>query len=240
MSYQLRVYDELDSTQDELRRLHPCPERIAILALQQGKGYGRKGHSWQSPKGSIALSFSIPKNPSLPSTLYLPLSALALQKSLQDLGIRHCKLKWPNDVWVDNRKIAGFIGEMSQDNNLIFIGMGLNYQNKIKDYANELQNKITTVSEYQSHSPTPSEFCKTYLENVLHHMHLAQINPEFIVKNLQEQTLWLGQTVEALLDEKTQVYGQFQAIGSQGEALIQESTGKITALFSGDLSLRLK
>lgn len=126
---------EIDSTNAELLREAKAPgfttgwPHMAVLtAEEQTAGRGRLGRGWASPKSS-ALSTSILLRPSLPRTQWhwLTMTAgLALVRTLRGYGVP-AALKWPNDVHVDGRKIAGLLAAVpSEDPSAVIIGCGIN------------------------------------------------------------------------------------------------------------------
>ena len=132
--YQLRHLAEVDSTNEEARRMAAAHGTVPtwILADSQTAGRGRRGRAWQSPVGNLM------------TTLYLPISfdavkagqlafvaGLALERTVSALiGERaQASLKWPNDVLVDGKKASGILLESAMRDNKIdwlAIGLGLN------------------------------------------------------------------------------------------------------------------
>lgn len=105
---------------------------FACLAEQQTRGRGRRGKIWLSPPGcniymSLAWSFEIPVN----QLGVLSIAAgLAVIKALEEAGVQRAMLKWPNDVLVEGKKIAGILIEtatMTDSKSSVVIGVGLNY-----------------------------------------------------------------------------------------------------------------
>lgn len=121
------------SSNDVVRQL-PTADKIAgytVLAEAQTAGRGRRGKQWQSPFGcNLYLSLYWPLNNGMSAAMGLSLVVgTALAEALQAAGILEVQLKWPNDVLVNGRKIAGILveleGQASGDANAI-IGVGVN------------------------------------------------------------------------------------------------------------------
>ncbi len=128
-------FDALPSTQEEAKRmaLRGAKEGTIVSADVQTRGRGRLGRAWKSPKGG--LWFSLILRPPLPpaQTLALPLvAALALAREIRSsTGLPAC-VKWPNDVWIGSRKVAGLLTEMSSETDRVqwmVIGVGVNVNN---------------------------------------------------------------------------------------------------------------
>jgi BirA family transcriptional regulator, biotin operon repressor / biotin---[acetyl-CoA-carboxylase] ligase len=98
---------------------------LVLLALQQTAGRGRRGAAWFSPAGE-SLAFSILVKPREPKALWprLALAAgLAVAEAVESFGIA-AGIKWPNDIWIRNRKVAGILVEAGSD--FAIVGIGLN------------------------------------------------------------------------------------------------------------------
>lgn len=128
-------HDILESTNDEACRLASdgAAEGTVVWAHQQRAGRGRRGRQWQSPEGN--LYFSVLLRPAAPPAMAAQLSlvaAVAMADTLADIlpdGAR-VEQKWPNDVLVDGKKIAGILLESSGATadrvDWLVIGCGLN------------------------------------------------------------------------------------------------------------------
>ena len=124
----VRRFAEIDSTNRYLLDLarEGAPEGVVAVADSQTAGRGRLGRSWVAPPGA-SLLVSVLLRPSLPPerahlvTLACGLAAVATARSLAGAD---ALLKWPNDVVVSDRKLAGILGERTGD--AVVVGMGLN------------------------------------------------------------------------------------------------------------------
>jgi BirA family transcriptional regulator, biotin operon repressor / biotin---[acetyl-CoA-carboxylase] ligase len=124
-----RHFRVTDSTNTRARELAEAgaPGGTVVTAEQQTAGRGRQGRSWTAPAGK-ALLYSAILRPLDQRHLLLPLSApLAVCDAAEELapGVE-CKVKWPNDVWVDGRKLAGVLIEAKPQDGWAVIGAGLN------------------------------------------------------------------------------------------------------------------
>lgn len=132
-------YDQIDSTNEALKRMlkDDLEEGTLVIAEQQTQGKGRKGAKWYSAKGKDLL-FSILFYPRLPYP-YLPLfniiGALAVSRAIRNYLNLSAFVKWPNDVLLNEKKVAGvlteFVAEIDRLDKLI-LGIGINVNSSPK------------------------------------------------------------------------------------------------------------
>ena len=123
--FTLEVLAEVDSTNSELLRRvrRGCVEPLLLVAQQQHAGRGRLGREWHSAAGALAFSLGLPMEPALWSGL-----SLAVGLSVAAALHPRLRLKWPNDIWLDKRKMAGILIETANFNQTRYavIGVGIN------------------------------------------------------------------------------------------------------------------
>jgi len=125
--FRLLVREQAGSTNDELRLLAEtgASEGLILLAENQTAGRGRRGAAWFSPTGE-SLAFSILLRPQEPKAWWPRLAlatGLAVAEALESFGLE-AGIKWPNDIWMRQRKAAGILVESGKD--FVIIGIGLN------------------------------------------------------------------------------------------------------------------
>ena len=132
-SWNIKIVDECDSTNSQVKLLKANSslyDRTALMTYFQLNGRGQGGNSWHSSHGTnLLVSFyrkiEIPVSKNFMLTI---IASLALYRLLKKYGV-NCKIKWPNDIYFRNNKIAGILIENSLMRNLIIdstIGIGLN------------------------------------------------------------------------------------------------------------------
>jgi len=131
----IRVSDIIDSTMNEARRLarrHPG-EDFKVAAISQTSGRGRGNRRWESPEGGLWVTRWIhPGGSSLRIQLYVMAAAFVLADLIRRRWKLDATVKWPNDVLVNNRKIAGVLGEAEVAGERIeslALGLGMNVNN---------------------------------------------------------------------------------------------------------------
>ncbi|MBO9598710.1 MAG: biotin--[acetyl-CoA-carboxylase] ligase [Cohnella sp.] len=167
----LRLFDVVGSTQDELRSLaeQGAPEGTVVIAEQQTNGRGRMGRAWVSPAGkgvwmSLLLRPSVP----LPLTPQLTLlAAVALSRAITRLVPLTIGIKWPNDLLVDGRKISGILLESAaEDERLryVVVGLGISVNLDEEDYPEELLERAISLKMAAGRPVSRSELIAEVLE----------------------------------------------------------------------------
>lgn len=132
-----------DSTNLYAKRAQNVPDKSIFIADAQTRGRGRLGHDWSSPSGcGVWMSIYLEPKVSVSDISQLTLIAgLAVSNVIEKSSI-----KWPNDVLISEKKVAGILTEMSANKDgisHIIVGIGINVNNK--DFPSELKDKATSL-----------------------------------------------------------------------------------------------
>jgi BirA family biotin operon repressor/biotin-[acetyl-CoA-carboxylase] ligase len=149
--------DQVDSTQTVAFALaeRGAPDRTVVVADQQAAGRGRRGRVWQAPARTSLLA-SILVRSRLPQALLATLSpttAVATAEALRRVAPLEPRLKWPNDVLVGGRKIAGILLEsraVASAEPVLVIGVGVNLGQR--EFPSELAGRATSVALETGHA----------------------------------------------------------------------------------------
>lgn len=161
--YSLFAFDEIDSTNSEALRMANSGAigDFVILSKIQTGGRGTKGRQWESLEGNLHASillqteFDLKKNSQLPflvaNAVFEAINHFAKERDIK-LDI---KLKWPNDVLVDNKKLAGILLESVslQDKNYVIIGIGVNI-----DKAPDINRQVICMKDLGFDFENPNDF----------------------------------------------------------------------------------
>ena len=236
-------YKSVKSTNDLAAHLaeQGASEGTIVTAEQQTQGRGRLGRVWHSPEKtgiylSILLrpSFTPDKAPGLSL-----MTALALADTLSRYCPGEVSIKWPNDILISNRKVAGILTELSAERNRInhvVVGIGINVNQKAGEFPSELQDLATSIRRATKKCIDRAELLRDFLfrfeiEYTKYHKHgLAPSR-----KRLRNYSALLGHQVKLLSSSQT-LEGKAIDIDADG-ALVLECNGQRTRISAGEVSV---
>ncbi|MFN5352190.1 MAG: biotin--[acetyl-CoA-carboxylase] ligase [Alphaproteobacteria bacterium] len=239
LGFKLIEYKEIDSTNLEaLRLIHNKEIRhnSIILAEEQTAGKGRLKRNWLSYKGNLHCSIIIVdfKNFSQEvDYLYSYLSAIAVFKALKELGNLNIKLKWPNDILLDDKKLAGIlIDKTVQGNKLsrIIIGIGVNIEHFPTDKA------ILYPATSLLHSGIKTTQKKLAFKILEFFSSLAFKDNYQLVEEFKQNSYRLGEKIEVRLSNNQVKKGIFYNLDNNGSLVLKQDEEGFSTISFGDVS----
>ncbi|SDH74429.1 BirA family transcriptional regulator, biotin operon repressor / biotin-[acetyl-CoA-carboxylase] ligase [Vibrio xiamenensis] len=238
----LELIPIIDSTnQYLLERVDSLQSGSVCIAEYQGKGRGRRGREWVSPFGSnLYMSMFWRLDAGMAAAMGLSLVVgVAVVEALQEVGIEGVKLKWPNDLYYQDKKLAGILVEMSGQAgaaaNLV-IGMGMNLMMPAQTPG--ITQPWTSVEEILQGRSFDRNQLAVALVNALHQVlsdyELHGMN--HFVERWNPLDNFLGRKVKLLMGER-EIVGIERGINEQGAVLLETEQG-IEAFIGGEISLR--
>ncbi len=157
-----------DSTNQRAKELAAAgaPHGTLVTAGEQSAGRGRQGRTWVAPPGSAILMSLVVRQggESLP---LLPLAtALAVSEACEEHAPVECAIKWPNDVWIERRKVAGILLEGRPQEGWAVIGVGLNVTTAAEDFPEELRLTATSLVSEGAEDIDNEELLASVLERL--------------------------------------------------------------------------
>lgn len=152
MRHAILHFDILPSTSDFLKNnYHDYFDGIVVVAKEQTAGHGRKGRRWLDNRKSLLFSILLKDKRIEKFQSLIPLiSGASLEEALFKMGVK-VTIKWPNDIYIGDKKVAGIISESIQDDNFeaLVIGIGINVDND--DFPSYLPNPTSLYLETNKH-----------------------------------------------------------------------------------------
>jgi BirA family transcriptional regulator, biotin operon repressor / biotin---[acetyl-CoA-carboxylase] ligase len=238
-------FETMDSTQNFALKLASRPHENGslVIAEKQTHGRGRLNRKWLSPKGGIWISVLLKPNFEITQASLVPMmTSLALAIAIEKILKLKPKLKWPNDVTLNNKKVAGILVDAAAESNKIdylVIGVGINFKIEPKLFAKVIKNSdnfygITTLVG-KNENANPIALLQVFL------LELEQLYNKLMANSLDEiKSQWekrsstLGRNV-TVSTPGGQVTGKAVGIDNDGALLISHR-GKLQRLLVGDVS----
>ena len=227
-------FDTVGSTMDEAfeRARQGAPEGELVIAENQTEGRGRLGRSWVSPKEK-GIYFSLILRPALKPAEVARLTLLAgvaLAEAISETTGVQPQIKWPNDLLVDGKKIAGILTEMNAETDRVhfcILGIGVNvHAGKAQIPATASSLKILTGKPFNR-----AELTRHILERLEGwYQKLQKRQFTDILQRWKELSFTLGQKVRI-----GPVEGKAVDLDEYGALLIQQKDGTVSKQFSGDV-----
>lgn len=237
-------YQEIDSTNLEAARLATdgAAEGTLVVADSQTAGRGRRGRVWESPQGE-AVYMSLILRPQAEAAQVSGLTlvmALAVAQALESLEIVGCRIKWPNDLVMNGKKLCGILTELHMEQGKVgdvVIGVGINVSQT--NFASEIASVATSIYQESgkridkdilidavmvAFAQNYAIYQKTYdMTNLItdYHAFLANCNQEVRV-----------------LDPKGEYEGIALGINLRGELLVRKQDDTIEEVYAGEVSVR--
>ena len=182
--HEFHLVQSIDSTNSYLMSGDDCPDPrlyVACMAERQTAGRGRRGRVWHSPYAKniyLSLSFNLQGGSESLDGLSLALG-VAVARCLSQEGVLGVGLKWPNDILVDGKKLAGILVELkgeAEQGWKVVVGLGLNVlmTNTEDDEINQPWVSIVSLSSRQAKSR--SEWSALLIENIISTVELFRVN----------------------------------------------------------------
>ena len=175
MEFAVHALDTTDSTQSEAQRLAAAgaPEGTVVTARHQRAGRGRRGHDWWDAPGQ-SLLVSVLLRPAGPVTTAPQLSlvgGLAVADALAAVASVPARIRWPNDLLVDGRKVCGILAEASSDGagrlHHVILGIGVNLAQAA--FPETLADRATSLRLVTGRAPDADVVLTAVLEQLARH-----------------------------------------------------------------------
>lgn len=236
-------YPETDSTNIRIRHLgdEGAPHGTLAVADRQTAGRGRRGRTWESPGGSC-IYMSILLRPDLApekAPMLTLVMACGVAEGIMDCADVKVQIKWPNDIIVSGKKLAGILTEMSTQVdyiNHVTVGVGINVN--VQNFPEEIQTATSLLSEIGTQTkraPVIAAVMKHFEENYKIFMQTEDMSG--LMKKYS--SLLVNQDREVLILEKDAEYKAYaEGINQKGELVVRREDGTVENICAGEVSVR--
>ena len=246
----IHCYEEVTSTNTVAKEwAQKAPNResrhgLVVTAERQTAGKGRLGRAWNSAPGegiwcSVVLA---PEMLLSEASRFSFIAAVAIAEGLSQYTGLAVKIKWPNDLLVQGKKICGILVEMAAEAehvNHFVLGFGINANQALSDFPEELQAKATSLflqtGQKVSRLPLLAQILQS-LEQTLLLYQKEGFAP--IGKRWMDNACFLDEVIIIRQNDKVLASGLMRGIDDDGALLLERQGGEILRILSGDVSMR--
>lgn len=231
--------ESVDSTQNYAKN-HPkklsSNQILCISADEQTAGRGRYNRQWVSPKGNLYLTFAFQLPSSISVTCLAQIMAFSIAQLLIQEGFTP-QIKWPNDILIRGKKVAGILCEttLSSEETAIFLGVGLNV-NMGKEALESIDQPATSLQN-ETKSPWNKQNLLTKLQNqFLYDLETyIQNGFSYFHKKIDRILAWKGKEI-TLFDGEKRWKGICHSLSPDGRLNLLLENGSIQSFYAGDVA----
>jgi BirA family biotin operon repressor/biotin-[acetyl-CoA-carboxylase] ligase len=211
---------------------------MVIIAEEQTGGIGRMGRAWVSPSGGIWITVVLKPNVPIDHIFMITMAgSIAIARAIRkefDLG---ALIKWPNDIFIGNKKVAGLLLELSADADAVhycLLSIGIDVNVPLNQFSPALQKDITSISAEVGHEVDRASFLARILKEFESRYLLIESGEyEPIIREWKSLSCTLENRVQ-IRTLKNSFEGEAIDIDEFGALIIRKDNGKLERVISGD------
>lgn len=240
----IRVFEQTTSTNDVIEKLarDGVKEGAVVFAEAQTQGRGRLGRKWMSPAHK-GLWFSVLLRPELrpqAATQLTVASATALRSAIQQQTGLKTEIKWPNDILVSGKKVAGILTELSAELDRIkyvVVGIGVDVNWNVADFPADLKSQATSLKIELGKPVARVELAAAILRE-LDREYCRVLAGDFaaVASDWEQHCATLGQRLVIRLGDR-RVCGRAESLGEDGALLVRTEHGHLERIVGGDVTM---
>jgi BirA family biotin operon repressor/biotin-[acetyl-CoA-carboxylase] ligase len=241
----IRVFEETSSTNDVAEKLarDGVKEGVVVFAESQTRGRGRLGRKWISPPRK-GLWFSVLLRPDLrpqAATQLTVAAATALLRAIRDQTGLTPEIKWPNDILIRGRKVAGVLTELSAELDHIkhvILGIGVDVNLAASEFSTELRKLATSLKIEGGRHIQRAELAARILRELDRDYERLRVHRfQAIADEWEEHCTTLGRRVSIHFGDRT-LQGHAEALDEDGALLLRTQHGRLERVIGGDVTLQ--
>lgn len=238
--YNILKFNVVPSTMDLAKSYaaQGYPEWTVIVAQEQTGGRGRYGRSWFSPRGG--LWFSVILRPSF-DVRYLSLvgfaAAVAVVESIREVSGVEAALKWPNDILIGDRKVAGILVEATlaaEKAEFVVLGVGVNTNVKLDEAPEDLRGRMCSLMEVTGREVDNDKLLEAFLSRFSELYACIPERSHVVVARWKEHSSTIGSLVKAKV-RGTEIYGRAIDVDPLGRLLVRRGDGSVVRVDAGEV-----
>lgn len=232
-----RVFGRVDSTNDTAKALAESgsPHGTVVIASEQGQGRGRQGRPWSSPPGGLWMSVVLrPAQPIREWPRIAFAGAVAVATAVDRLLGVPVRLKWPNDLMLEGRKLGGVLLEASSG--YLVLGIGLNVNVHLSAFAPDLAPLVTSLKVWVGHPVDLVGLIQEILAQFEEASTVVQTHPQQVMDQWRARSMTLGRRIRVIGPAES-FEGMAEALDDDGVLVVRTDAG-VRRVVAGDISVR--
>lgn len=217
------------------------PEGTAIIAETQTRGKGRLGRTWISPKGNLYLSVILrPDIPLHKAPLITLMGAVAIASAINAACNIRPSIKWPNDIFVSNKKVGGLLTEMSAEQDRIkhiVLGIGIDVNMDLAVLPPEVRAQTTTLALESGQRVDRTQLLRHILASLEEWYQVYLRNDAGVLSEWEKFNMTIGNRV-MVSGQGDVLEGLAQGIDSEGRLILRLDDGSLKQVAAGDVTLK--
>jgi BirA family biotin operon repressor/biotin-[acetyl-CoA-carboxylase] ligase len=240
----IRVFEETTSTNDVIEKLarDGVKEGVVVFAESQTKGRGRLGRKWISPAHK-GLWFSVLLRPELrpqETTQLTVASATALRRAIQtETGLKP-EIKWPNDILIGGKKVAGILTELSAEVDRvkhIILGIGIDVNLDAGEFPADLKKIATSLKIEAGDTVSRAELAVAILRELdFDYARIGGGKFPVVADEWESGCATIGKNVTVHIGDR-KIRGRAESLDDDGALLVRTEHGRLEHITGGDVTL---
>jgi BirA family transcriptional regulator, biotin operon repressor / biotin---[acetyl-CoA-carboxylase] ligase len=239
----IRVFQETTSTNDVVEKLarDGVKEGAVVFAESQTKGRGRLGRKWLSP-GKKGLWFSILLRPDLrphETTRLTVASATALRRAIQLQTGLEPEIKWPNDILIGGKKVAGILTEMYAEVDrvkYVIIGIGVDVNLNARDFPPELKKTATSLKIESGNTISRADLATSIIRELdIDYQRICCNAFQKVAEEWEKYCKTIGEEV-VIRTGSREIRGRAESLAEDGALLLRTEHGRPERIVGGDVT----
>ena len=245
MNRSIQYFERVDSTNTFAKKIIMEGESYPdiIIANEQEQGRGRLGREFYSPKGTgIYCSFILDPFIKIENSILVTVAAsVAVSRAIEKVTNKDTRIKWINDIYIDDKKVCGILTEAVTDFETgiigkIILGIGINFNTPSESFPDEITDRASSVFMDDTFGVTRNQLIAQLIIEIDECMN--DIENDEIIRYYRNKSLVLGKMLEiTYFGQEKPIQGKAVDIDRNGFLIIETKNGLLT-LNSGEVSIR--
>ncbi len=242
IGHDIRYFEEVSSTQEAAKRLanNGAEEGVTVIAERQSSGRGRMGRSWLSPSGGVWLSVILRPHINLQVQRFTLLAGVAVARAIKRFYGLEAKIKWPNDILLNGKKVCGILAEVNAEMdaiNYLIIGIGVNVNVDLASAEEKLLETATSIKAVLRKDAPRVGFVQVMLEELEQLYRLLSVEGfKPILSEWRDLSEMVGAWVGVTFGEE-EFEGRALDVDEDGFLIVKLGDGSLRRVVAGDVRI---